>query len=136
MLTSNSNKYLGKHTIAEFYECNGDILNDVNKIDELLTNAAIECGVTIVEKCFHRFNPYGVSGVVIIAESHISIHTWPEYAYAAVDLFTCGTSCNTKKAYDYLVKAFNSKKSSYNELQRGLLDTNNKLKEEAFVIGV
>lgn len=136
MLTSNSSKYLGKHAIAEFYECNTSLLDDVDKIEELLTNAAIECGATIVEKCFHRFNPYGVSGVVIIAESHISIHTWPEYAYAAVDLFTCGTSCNTQKAYNYLIKAFKSKKSSYNELQRGLLDTNNNLKEEPFVIGV
>lgn len=136
MLNDKENNYLGKHAIAEFYECNVNLLDNVEKIEELLTNAAIECGATIVEKCFHRFSPYGVSGVVIIAESHISVHTWPEYAYAAVDLFTCGASCNTKRAYDYLVKAFNSKKSSYNELQRGLLDINNKLKEEPFVIGV
>lgn len=136
MFTSNSNNYLGKHAIAEFYECNVDLLDNVKKIEELLVNSAIECGATIVEKCFHRFNPYGVSGVVIIAESHISIHTWPEYQYAAVDLFTCGNNCDTEKAYNYLVKALEAKKSSYNELQRGLLDKENKLKETQFVVGV
>lgn len=136
MLKNQETKYLGKHAIAEFYECNEELLNSVEKIDELLTNSAIKCGATIVEKCFHHFNPYGVSGVIIIAESHISIHTWPEYGYAAVDIFTCGTKCDTKKAYEYLVKAFMSKKSSYNELQRGLLDSKNQLKEEAFKIGV
>lgn len=136
MLEDKLNRYLGKHAIAEFYECNQDLLNNVEKIEELLTNSALECGATIVEKCFHHFSPYGVSGVVIIAESHISIHTWPEYGYAAVDLFTCGTKCDTRKAYNYLRTAFESKKSSYNELQRGLLDSNNHLKEVPFKIGV
>lgn len=136
MLESKSCKYLGKHAIAELYDCDKELLNNVEKIEELLVESAIECGATIVEKCFHRFNPYGVSGVVIIAESHISIHTWPEYGYAAVDLFTCGTECKTKKAYDYLVSAFKSKKSIYNELQRGLLDSNNHLEETPFKIGV
>ena len=67
MLNGKENNYLGKHAIAEFYECNVNLLDNVEKIEELLTNAAIECGATIVEKCFHRFSPYGVSGVVIIA---------------------------------------------------------------------
>jgi len=88
-----------------------------------MKEAAIECGATIVESCFHMFNPHGVSGVVIISESHLAIHTWPELGYAAVDLFTCGEACDPKVAYEFLKKAFNSKKGSYTALKRGILDS-------------
>ena len=94
-------------------------------IEDFMTEAAIECGATVVQKCFHMFNPHGVSGVVIIAESHLAIHTWPELGYAAVDLFTCGESCDPKVAYQYLKKAFKSASASYSELKRGILNSEN-----------
>ena len=68
------------------------------------------------------FNPYGVSGVVIISESHLAIHTWPELGYAAVDLFTCGDKCDPKVSYEFLKKKFNSKKATFSELKRGIID--------------
>ena len=87
---------LGQHVLAEFFECDPNILNSNDKVEKYMIDAALECGATIVQKCFHMFNPYGVSGVVIISESHLAIHTWPELGYAAVDLFTCGTKCDPK----------------------------------------
>lgn len=114
--------HLGQHVLAEFFECDPNILNSPNLIEKLMVEAALECGATIVQKCFHMFNPYGVSGVVIISESHLAIHTWPELGYAAVDLFTCGDKCDPKVSYNYLRKAFNSKSASYTELKRGIID--------------
>ncbi len=114
--------HLGQHVLAEFFECDPNILNNVELVEKLMLNAALECGATIVQKCFHMFNPYGVSGVVIIAESHLAIHTWPELGYAAVDLFTCGDKCDPKVSYEYLKKMFNSQNASFTELQRGIID--------------
>lgn len=122
--------YLGRHVLAEFFECNPNILNNRDKIENLMVDAAIECGATIVQKCFHMFSPYGVSGVVIISESHLAIHTWPELGYAAVDLFTCGPKCDPKVAYEYLKKKFDSKKASFTQLKRGILDEETKQVEE------
>ena len=89
---------------------------------EKVLEAALECGATVVNKCFHLFMPHGVSGVVIISESHLAIHTWPEFGYAAVDLFTCGEQCDPKISYEFLKKKFNSKDAKYSQLNRGLMD--------------
>jgi len=117
--------YLGRHILAEFFDCTPNILNNMQRIEELMTNAAIECGATVVQKCFHMFNPYGVSGVVIIAESHLAIHTWPELGYAAVDLFTCGETCDPKIAYEYLKDSFGAGTATYSELKRGIINPEN-----------
>ncbi|MDD3436497.1 MAG: adenosylmethionine decarboxylase [Candidatus Gastranaerophilales bacterium] len=114
--------HLGQHVLAEFFECDPNILNNVSMVEKSMIEAALECGATVVQKCFHMFNPYGVSGVVIIAESHLAIHTWPELGYAAVDLFTCGDKCDPKISYEYLKKKFNSKNASFQELKRGIID--------------
>ena len=121
---------LGQHVLAEFFECDPNILNSNDKVEKYMIDAALECGATIVQKCFHMFNPYGVSGVVIISESHLAIHTWPELGYAAVDLFTCGPKCDPKVAYEYLKKKFDSKKASFTQLKRGILDEETKQVEE------
>jgi S-adenosylmethionine decarboxylase len=113
---------LGKHILAEFYNCNSNILNNVELIDQFMTEAATECGATVVTKTFHMFNPYGVSGVVVISESHLAIHTWPEHGYAAVDLFTCGDSCDPLVAYEYLKEKLSAGSAIYTELKRGLFD--------------
>lgn len=127
--------HLGRHVLAEFFECNSNILNNPKLVEELMVEAAVECGATVVEKCFHMFNPYGVSGVVIIAESHLAIHTWPELGYAAVDLFTCGDKCDPHVAYEFLREKFGSKNSSYTGLKRGLLDEKEqKVLEQPFVV--
>lgn len=129
--------HLGQHVLAEFFECDPNILNNIDMVEKLMVDAALECGATIVQKCFHMFNPYGVSGVVIISESHLAIHTWPELGYAAVDLFTCGDKCDPKVSYEFLKKKFNSRKASYTELKRGILDeATMKVAEQPFEIGV
>jgi len=116
---------LGKHILAEFYNCNSNVLNNVELIEQFMVEAATECGATVVEKNFHMFSPYGVSGVVIISESHLAIHTWPEHGYAAVDLFTCGDSCDPLVAYEYLKEKFSAGSAIFTELQRGLFDNKN-----------
>lgn len=118
-------KYLGRHILAEFFECDPNILNNIELVERYMTEAALECGATIVQKCFHLFTPHGVSGVIIISESHLAIHTWPELGYAAVDLFTCGEACDPKVAYNFLKKMFRSKDTSYTQLNRGIMDDKN-----------
>ncbi len=87
-----------------------------------MVEGAKRCGATIVQQNFHMFNPYGVSGVVILAESHFAIHTWPEYGYAAVDLFTCGGNCKPEVAYEFVKDALGAGASFYSELNRGLMN--------------
>ena len=126
---------LGQHVLAEFFECDSNVLNNLDKVEKYMIDAALECGATIVQKCFHMFNPYGVSGVVIISESHLAIHTWPELGYAAVDLFTCGDKCDPKISYEFLKEKFNSRKATFTELKRGIIDEETmKVAEKPFQI--
>ncbi len=113
---------LGKHLLLELKDCNKEVLNDVGFLKEALITAAGEAGAIVLGESFHQFNPQGVSGVVIIAESHLCIHTWPEYGYAAVDIFTCGNSVQPEKAAEILVGKLGSKSHSIMEIQRGILD--------------
>ncbi len=113
---------LGRHLLIEYYECDQEILKDSKQIKKHMDEAATKAGATIVRSTFHNFNPYGVSGAVIIKESHLSIHTWPEYNYAAVDIFTCGEEVNPWVAFDYLKKAFKAQKSESSEEPRGVVE--------------
>ena len=99
---------LGRHLLAEFINCDLKQLDNVDVVKHCLENAALQANATIVESVFHRFNPYGISGVVVIAESHLAIHTWPEYNYAAVDVFTCGDSVDPYIALNVLKSMFNA----------------------------
>lgn len=113
-------KNLGQHILAEFYECDPDKLNDVSFLEKTFNDAANLADATIVKSVFHPFSPVGVTGVVVIMESHISIHTWPEFGYAAVDFFTCSDQMNYQKAYNYLVEILESKKHFAEKVERGL----------------
>jgi S-adenosylmethionine decarboxylase len=115
-------KSLGRHIIAELYDCDKEILDNIDAIEFYMKQAAYETGATIVNSSFHRFLPYGVSGVVVISESHLTIHTWPEYGYAAVDLFTCGDHVDPWKAFTYLKKVFKSQRVHVVEHLRGRYD--------------
>ncbi|MGB3769387.1 MAG: polyamine aminopropyltransferase [Phormidesmis sp.] len=112
-------KSLGRHILVEFHGCNADILNDVPRIEHDMIEAATRSGATIINSVFHHFSPFGVSGVVVIQESHLAIHTWPEYRYAAVDLFTCGDSVNPWVSYESLKAAFQAEHGSAVEMNRG-----------------
>jgi len=115
-------KALGRQIVVEYYGCHHDVLNDVAFIKRAMRDAAIVSGATIVQEAFHLFNPHGVSGVVVIAESHLAIHTWPEYGYAAVDLFTCGEDVNPDAAFEYLKEHLGADHFTAFEMKRGILD--------------
>ena len=111
-------KALGSHILVEFTNCKSDVLNDVTAIENAMVQAAQVAGVTVINSTFHHFSPWGVSGVVVIQESHLAIHTWPEYNYAAVDLFTCGDTVDPWVSFEFLKNAFGANYSAL-EMNRG-----------------
>lgn len=114
---------LGRQILVEFYDCDTEILKDKDYIEKAMVEACIIGKATVVTHTFHSFSPFGVSGVVVIAESHVAIHTWPEYNYAAVDIFTCGETIEPWDLFHHLKEAFKSKHHSNMELKRGLFET-------------
>lgn len=112
------NTALGNHILVEFMNCDPHIMNDVAGIERDMVAAAQKAGATVINSTFHHFSPWGVSGVVVIQESHLAIHTWPEYGYAAVDLFTCG-EMDAWISFDHLKECFKSLSYSAIEMKRG-----------------
>ncbi len=110
---------LGKHLIIELFDCDSRTISDLEAVEKHLIEAVRLSGATIIRSFFHLFPPDGVSGIVVVAESHFSIHTWPEYAYSALDIFTCGDRIKSKEALTYLKKHLKAGNSSTMELQRG-----------------
>lgn len=113
---------LGRHVIVELYDCKPSLLDDVTYVQNAMQNAAQKAGATIINLTFHHFSPYGVSGVVVIQESHLAIHTWPEWGFASIDLFTCGESTDPWKCYNVLKEAFSASHGSTIEMRRGQLE--------------
>src|SRR5437879_2873619 len=103
---------LGRHLLLEMFDCDPDAINSLEAVKR--------AQATIVDVVFHEFNPFGISGVVVIAESHLAIHTWPEYRYAAVDIFSCGETLQPEVAANYLVEQFAAERTSIVEMQRGM----------------
>ena len=112
---------LGKQILIELKDCDTELLNDIEYLRTLLTDVARSIGATVIQDSFYKFTPQGVSGVIIIAESHISIHTWPEYSYAAVDVFTCGDVIEPRNAVKPMSERLKAKSTTYIELKRGVL---------------
>lgn len=112
---------LGKHLLVEYYDCDPEVLNSTSQVEQYMNEAAVSCGATIVRSVFHTFNPIGVSGVVVISESHLAIHTWPEYGYAAVDVFTCGDTVNPRAAEARLRELLGAGNVVVREISRGTL---------------
>lgn len=111
---------LGRQILVEFYDCDSEKINDVEFIESTFLNATRASQATIISHNFHKFSPHGVSGIVVIAESHVSIHSWPEYSYAAVDIFTCGDTIDPWVIQEYLKNAFKAKNVSSMEMKRGI----------------
>lgn len=111
---------LGRHILAEFYDCSPSVLNDPQVIEQYMNAAADASGATIVQSVFHHFSPHGVSGVVVVQESHLAVHTWPEYGYAAVDYFSCGP-VDVDAAFRLLEKSFGAERVVAKEISRGIL---------------
>jgi len=112
---------LGRHVLAEMYGCDPGALDSVEMVRQIMVDAATKAGAEIREVAFHKFSPQGVSGVVVISESHLAIHTWPEYGYAAVDVFTCGEKVDPWEAMDAIAEAFRSRQVTASEMKRGVI---------------
>ena len=115
-------KALGRHLLVDLYGCDPDLLDDLSYIETQLRAAAKAAGARVLGAAFHHFSPHGVTGVLVVQESHLAIHTWPERGYAAVDLFTCGSEIDPWVAYQTLKKAFAATRDNAVEVSRGLLD--------------
>ncbi|MFW6102552.1 MAG: adenosylmethionine decarboxylase [Chloroflexota bacterium] len=113
---------LGRHLLLELKICNEEVLDDLGFLKNCLNEAAIQSGATVVGESFYHFSPCGVSGVVNIAESHIAIHTWPEYGYAAVDVFTCGDDVDPERAASLITEKLGARNHSLIELRRGIME--------------
>ena len=113
----NNLKYAGVHLVADFW--NGKPIEDAQNLREILIKAAQEAGATPLEVSIHKFSPQGITGVVLLAESHIAVHSWPEYNYMAIDIFTCGDKSVPRKALEYLEERFQPQKMDKKEIKRG-----------------
>ena len=114
---------LGTHLLLEMNECDPVLLDDMAMVKEVLLAAAEEAGATVVGEVFHKFSPVGVTGIVCIAESHISIHTWPEHRYAAVDIFTCGEDFKPMEAAHFIAEGLQAQHCNVMEVKRGLVSS-------------
>jgi S-adenosylmethionine decarboxylase proenzyme len=112
---------VGKELIVEIWEPSGVDLTDKDKIRAILMRAVKSSGSTLIRSYFHRLHPGGITGFLLLKESHISIHTWPEFDYAALDFFTCGQA-DSYKALAEVEKAFQPKTVKVTEILRGARD--------------
>ncbi len=109
----------GRHVLAEMTGCPPEVLNDVTGLETSFRECAEKGGATVVSSHFHHFSPHGVSGVVVIAESHVTVHTWPEHGYAAVDVFTCGRPEIAEAVMELLIQALHCQNVKRTSFARG-----------------
>ena len=109
----------GTHCILELYDCPTHLLDDELFVTQALRDAVQHSFATLLHEVSHKFNPQGVTALGLIAESHLSIHTWPEYGYAAADVFTCGDRAKAEKACAFLIDVFQARRHSLSKLMRG-----------------
>ena len=131
-MTKKNHEPIGHHYIVEASGCDPKIISDVSKVQQILVKAAEIAGATVWAVSFYRFPPTGVSGVVVISESHISTHTWPEHGYGALDFYTCGDTVDPEKGLFYAVEAFGASSSHITEITRGI-DEQDKIFFHSFV---
>lgn len=113
----------GKHYLVDFLGCDPETIKFVDVTKEIFVRAAKESKATVVGEAFHQFEPFGVSGVLLIAESHFSIHTWPEDRFVGVDIFTCGEEMDPDIAIAALREGLRAETVNVKVLLRGQLDT-------------
>jgi len=113
---------IGFHYIIEASGCDPKILTDANALKKILLEAARVGGMDVRSTYFYKFTPQGVSGMVIVSESHISIHTWPEKGYAAIDVYTCDTNSKPEKTVNYILEKIKAEYAHITEIERGIED--------------
>ncbi|PTL39871.1 adenosylmethionine decarboxylase [Alkalicoccus saliphilus] len=125
---------MGRHVIAELWQCSIEKLNDITFIERVFVDAALEAGAEVREVAFHKFAPQGVSGVVIISESHLTIHSFPEHGYASIDVYTCGDRIDPNVAANYIGRALEAGRAEAVEIPRGIgpIEVNHNKSEAAY----
>jgi S-adenosylmethionine decarboxylase len=108
---------MGKHFLLNLYGCSSILLNDERFLIDLMENAAVASGATVLKTVSHKFEPQGVTGICLLSESHISIHTYPELGKCYADIYTCG-SANPKIGCDILIAQLNPTEYRLNYIQR------------------
>jgi S-adenosylmethionine decarboxylase len=111
---------MGRHVISELWDCDHELLNDQAEVERIMVNAALESGAELREVVFHKFTPHGVSGVVVISESHLTIHSFPEHGYASIDVYTCGDRIDPNVAAAYISRGLRAARKEQIEFSRGL----------------
>jgi len=117
---------LGKHFLVELYSCDQKLINNKDEIETIMRRIATLCETTIIDTKFHHFSPHGISGVILIAESHLTVHTWPEYGYVALDFFTCNIELDLITNLDIIKKLFKAKNAKATVINRGLFPIDTK----------
>lgn len=112
---------LGCHLLADFYDC-ASLPSESEQLEQIMVAAALASHATIVESTFHRFSPIGLSGVVVIAESHLACHTWPEHETACIDFFSCSNSIDMSAAIESLWHSLGAKKVTISNIGRGVIE--------------
>lgn len=110
---------MGRHVISELWGCDFEKLNSLVQIEQIFVEAALRSGAEVREVAFHKFAPQGISGVVIISESHLTIHSFPEHGYASIDVYTCG-DLDPNVAANYIAEALGAETRENVELPRGM----------------
>lgn len=113
---------LGRHIVADLSGCDTKLLSSVEYVQNVLEEAVEKAGATIIKSNFHQFSPIGVSGIILLSESHCSIHTWPEENYAAIDIYTCGEHVFPQVACEHIAKELKASEVCISSLERGIKD--------------
>lgn len=120
--------FVGQHILVDYYDCQAPDFDRHDFIQTEMTLAAQRMGAEIVKVEIHKFNPIGISGVVVISQSHLTIHTWPEYKYAAVDIFTCGMDMRAELAISSLRDALGASEIQIRRFERGRIDPTGRIR--------
>ena len=110
---------VGSHFIVELYGCPERLIDDLDHVVRSVREAVVQSNSTLLQDVSHRFHPQGVTAIALLAESHISVHTWPEHGYVAADAFTCGDTASPEKACEYFVGAFQAERHLLRKIERG-----------------
>lgn len=114
------NVVLGRHYLIDFSNCEASVLTSVKEIECIMKTASDVGRLNVVQHCFHQFKPYGVSGVMVLAESHFTIHTWSEHSFASVDLYLCDGTIEVQSIIDCLSKLFETDQYEIRRIDRGI----------------
>ena len=112
-------KGVGHHHFADYYGCSFEDLNDAVSLRALLLDAVARSGATILSDHFEIFDPHGVTGVIVVAESHVALHTWPEHGFLAMDYFTCSARLDVRLTFETIAQALHAERFDVREVVRG-----------------